>query len=250
MAIGIKQSRLLADLLEGKKQNVPVGRTVVSHNIAKNPDTVMPLTKGQPLTSLHIEEFDVFGSSRQNQSVKRNDNTNSAAFIAREVVNDGLLVEGAFDPEDGTVNLVRRNGEVLVIPGMLVQADFGSGPTGPRGDPGIDAHDGYDGEDGPDGSSGCVGAEGRDGEFGPMGQPGADGPQGVPGPIGETGDTGIQGSMGPTGRYGHEGARGRKGSDCSNTAGPSGSSGVSGNGSVVISSSAPSAGVFLWGIPE
>lgn len=250
MQQGIKQSKLVSDLYEGNDRNVPVGRVILTNTAKNNSKETQPQTAGQPLTSLHLEQFDAFGRSRQQKATKRDEENSTVNFADREVPNDGLIVEAAFDDNGGVLNLVRANGQVMTVDGFLVQPDFGRGATGPKGDPGFDAHDGYDGEDGPEGEPGCEGPEGALGEIGPMGAAGADGAQGIPGPIGQPGPTGVPGPMGPMGRFGHEGARGPAGPACEADSGGAGSAGSQVNGDVVISSSEPGDTAVLWGIPE
>lgn len=250
MQQGVKSSRLVSNLFEGNDKNVPVGRTILTNNPKHNSKGTKPQTEGQPLTSLHIDQFDAFGRSRQQRATKRDDENSEVSFSEREILNDGLIVEAAFDSSSGVLNMVRANGEVLPIDGFLTQPDFGKGATGPKGEPGLEAFDGYDGEDGPDGDPGCEGKEGDVGEMGAMGQAGADGAQGIPGPVGQPGPAGMMGQVGPMGRFGHEGARGPAGLVCEAESGAPGTEGQSVNDSVVISSSEPEDNAVLWGIPE
>lgn len=249
MVKGVKYSKLVSDLYEGKTQNVPVGKVIVTNTPKHNSEGTAPLTAGTPLNNLELDQFDVFGTTRQNKSLGREE-SNDVDFKGRDVVNDGLILEGAFDVQNGVINLVRRNGSVLAIDGLLTQADFGIGPTGPAGESGYDGYDGDDGDDGNDGDEGCEGPEGALGEIGPMGKAGEDGPQGIAGPIGQTGLEGQMGPVGPMGRFGHEGARGERGATCEAEPGSPGTEGTPLNTSVVISQSEPDNTAVLWGIPE
>lgn len=250
MVRGIKESKLLSDLLEGQDSNVPVGRTILTNTRENNSKETKSPFDGKPLTNLHVDQFDAFGKSRQDRATKRNEDTSDVAFSDRAVINDGLIVESAFDNEGGVINFVRTNGQVFDVDGLLTQADFGRGATGPKGDPGFDAYGGDDGEEGPEGDTGCEGAEGKDGELGPPGKDGEDGPTGIQGPGGQPGPPGPMGPFGPLGREGHEGARGPRGLSCLSDSGSAGPDGASINPNVVISATEPSGNVVLWGIPE
>ena len=247
---GIKQSVLVSNLLEGNDESVPIGQKIITNTVKDNSKNLMPRTEGEKLTSLHIDQFDAFGTWRQSKAAKRDDAEGDVAYADREIINDGLIVEASFDSEGGVINMVRKNAQVLMIDGLLTQADFGKGPTGPRGDHGHPGYDGFDGNDGPDGPAGCAGPKGADGPQGEMGQAGADGPQGIPGPIGQQGPEGIQGQDGDMGRFGHEGARGARGIQCDAEPGSAGAPGAAVNTSVVISASEPDNLTVLWGLPD
>lgn len=249
MVQGIKQSSLLSDLYEENESKVPVGQNILTNTTGIR-ERLQPLTRGNPLTTLRAEQFDAIGSSRQGKAVKWDSEKGSVTFKDRDVLNDALIEDVAFEPEDGTLNIVRRNGELLQIRGFLVQSDFGVGPTGPRGAKGYDGHDGDSGDEGRDGEQGCEGPPGPLGLEGPMGEPGKDGLTGPTGPIGQEGATGLQGPPGDQGRYGHEGARGRPGPSCvGGGAGAKGPDGESVIPHVVISATEPEGNVVLWGIP-
>lgn len=245
---GIKNSKLVADLLEGKTSQVPVGQRALYNDVDKNSKDVLPLTVGQNTTELTIDDFDVFGD-RNSLSVKRDPSTNTVSFSERGALNDGLIEEAAFDDEGGHLVIVRRNGSELRIPGFMRQPDMGRGRPGPTGPAGNDAFDGDDGDDAPDGDSGCSGESGSQGDPGPVGEAGKDGPQGISGPIGEIGEKGPVGRPGPAGRFGDEGARGMRGTPCDAAPGPAGTPGTSPNSAVVVSASAPDSSAFIWGIP-
>tara|TARA_B100000700_G_scaffold101966_1_gene114995 strand:+ start:47332 stop:48087 length:756 start_codon:yes stop_codon:yes gene_type:complete len=251
MDIGIKESKLLSDLYEGNDSNVPIGQNILVNDASKVEDRLKPLTSGDPLTSLHVDQFDAFGRELEGKSAKRDTQEDDVEFTTREVVNDGLIVEAAFNAESGTLNLVRRNGDVVQVHDFFVQSDFGIGATGPKGERGYDGHDGDDGEDGLDGEKGCPGAPGELGLIGPMGDPGEDGPHGIAGPIGQEGEVGLQGVQGDQGRYGHEGARGQKGPDCINEGqGAQGAAGKTVNATTVISRSDPGDSAVMWAVPQ
>jgi len=250
MKVGIRESRLLANLLEGHEERVPVGRTIITNNAREISKDIMPRTAGHPLTTLHIDQFDVFGGSKQQKAAKRDEQDSGVAYKDREIINDGLIVEAAFDDTGGLINIVKKNTQILVIDGLLTQADFGTGATGPKGDHGFDAYDGFDGDEGPEGQPGCAGAEGKDGESGTRGESGKDGAQGIPGPIGQQGLEGIPGQLGDMGRFGHEGGRGRPGSVCDTEPGAAGTPGASTNSNVVISPTEPDNLTVLWGLPD
>jgi hypothetical protein len=247
---GIKQSVLVSNLLEGNEERVPIGQKIITNTVKSNSKDLMPRTAGQKLTSLHIDQFDVFGAYRQSKATKRDDAKGDVSYAEREIINDGLIVDAAFDAEGGVVNMVRKNAQVLMVDGLLTQGDFGTGPTGPKGEPGHPGYDGFDGNDGPTGPTGCAGPNGGDGPQGEMGQAGADGPQGIPGPMGGPGPEGIQGQDGDMGRYGHEGARGARGIQCDAEPGSTGTPGAAANTSVVISASEPDNLTVLWGLPD
>lgn len=252
MVTGVKGSELVSDLLEGKQQKVPVGRRVVYHEIEKNDAEVLPQTAGQELTHLHISQFDAFGLENESLAAKRDEHGNEVEFNTKDVQNDGLVAEAAFQDGDGKLVLVRRDGTTLEIDGFLSQSDFGTGLSGPRGNPGLEGDDAFDGEDGSDGGEGCAGEEGGIGELGPLGKTETDGVQGIPGPLGGPGPPGPQGPPGKTGRFGHEGGRGRTGSSCGG--GGSGGAGEDGQApifNVVISSEPPQdSKAVLWGVLE
>ena len=250
MKVGIRESKLLANLLEGKESRVPVGKTIITNNAHEITKGIMPRTAGHPLTTLHIDQFDAFGSSKQQKAAKRDDQVSDVAYVEREVINDGLIVEAAFDDSGGLINMVKKNSQILVIDGLLTQADFGTGATGPKGDHGFDAYDGFDGDEGADGATGCAGPEGAEGQPGPRGASNADGAQGIPGHIGQQGPEGIQGQVGDMGRFGHEGARGRPGSVCETELGAAGVPGAAANSNVVISPTEPDNLTVLWGLPD
>jgi len=248
---GIKESKLLSNLYEGNDHSVPVGKNILTNTASQVDKKLLPHSSGSPLTSLHMEQFDVFGDDRESKAAKRNVNTDTVDFNTREVKNDGLLVEAAFESKDGTLNLVRRNGEVVQIKDFLIQSDFGRGPTGPRGERGNDGDDGDTGDDGPDGAVGCEGPPGPLGLPGEQGDPGEDGIQGRKGPMGPEGDVGIQGPVGEKGRYGHEGARGQPGPECiGGEDGPAGPAGATIESTVIISESNPGGNAVIWGKPE
>lgn len=247
---GIQGSKLLSDLYEGRDHNVPVGKNILTNDASRMEKRLLPLTEGSPLTSLHMDQFDVFGSDRDSKAAKRDEDQNNVHFKDRAVLNDGLLVEAAFEGDDGVLNLVRRNGDVVQIKDFLVQSDFGIGATGPMGDRGYDGYNGDDGDDGKDGDIGCEGPPGPLGLIGPPGDDGEDGTRGATGPMGQEGETGLQGFIGDKGRYGHEGARGKAGPDCvGGGQGEAGPAGASLNPSVVISETEPGETAVLWGIP-
>lgn len=248
---GVKESKLLSDLYEGHDHNVPVGKNILTNTASQVDKKLLPHSSGSPLTSLHMDQFDVFGDDRELKEAKRNADQDDVEFRTREVLNDGLIVEAAFEDQDGVLNLVRRNGEVLQIKGFLIQSDFGRGPTGPQGERGYDGYDGEDGEDGPDGAVGCEGPPGPLGLQGSPGEPGEDGVRGNQGPMGQEGAVGLQGPQGEKGRFGHEGARGRPGPDCiGGEDGPQGEQGTTPEFNVVLSDSNPGGNTVIWGKPE
>lgn len=249
MVRGITNSKLLSDMHERTERDVPIGQNILTNDSAAVSEKILPLTRGQPVTSLHMDQFDVFGRSRQNKAAVRDSSENNVAFQDREQINDGLVADAGFDDTNGLLNIVKQNSEVLVINGFLTQSDFGRGATGPQGARGFDGYEGDDGDDGPDGGAGCEGPKGETGLIGEMGEPGKDGPPGIPGPMGQEGWTGLQGPPGDMGRIGHEGARGPKGHECLSDGGADGENGRALNGSVVINSSEPSSDSVLWGIP-
>jgi hypothetical protein len=248
---GISESKLVSDLYENKNQNVPVGKTILYNDLDKLPEEAKPLNAGEPITNLDLSQFDAFGIERQTLSTKRDSDTDEVTFSERAVVNDGLLVEGAFKEEDGCLVLVKANGEVLEVDGFLRQSDFGSGPPGTKGDIGYDGDYAFDGRDGKEGDDGCGGSDGSEGDLGTQGNTGDDGPPGVSGPPGQVGQKGVQGSIGNPGRIGQEGARGPRGSRCDGGGqGPTGADGVSPYDTVVITSSTPDSLTLIWAIPE
>lgn len=249
---GITGSKLLSNLYEGNVQNVPIGQTPLTNVFEQNPASVYPQILGMPLTNRSIDDFEIADLEMENKAIKRNDLTNELEFVDATVVNDGKIVAIDFNQETGTVSIIKANGEIVAIEGLLTQVDFGVGKQGDRGLRGQDGIDGLDGDDGDVGDDGCEGEQGKQGAKGNPGAEGKDGAIGIPGPIGETGLDGLQGPVGKQGRFGHEGSRGRKGPSCGADA--QGADGVEGEApvpSVVISNTAPSdATVLLWGKPD
>lgn len=249
MIKGIDRSDLLSDLYEGKSKKVPVGKKIIYQDHEKNSDDVKPITAGQPVTNLDIDQFDAFGSERQGKATKRDTLEDEIEFNDREQINDGLIDEVSFDKEEGSLVIVKKNGKVINVSGLLTQSDYGVGEQGPVGEPGLPGFEGYDGEDGEEGEDGCEGPEGSQGSTGTMGAIGADGVTGVQGPFGQNGLEGIMGPVGERGINGYEGSRGPAGTECEAGSGPPGPDGADPNMSVVISSDEPPNAV-LWGIPE
>lgn len=112
---------------------------------------------------------------------------------------DDDITGGEYDPETGTLRLMRQNQSVLLITGFLTRHSIGVGPTGPTGPQGKGGSNGRDGKDGRPGAVGCSGPKGDEGPIGPTG------PTGPRGTIGLTGNMGPTGPTGPTGPGGLDG---------------------------------------------
>lgn len=245
---GISSNQLVADLLEGVQKTIPVGQTPLTNDFDKNPKSVYPVSVGQPLSVLRIEDFDVIGSENDSKTLVRSELSNEVLYNETTAFNDEVVIDAGFDEAKGVLNIVRANGSVLTISGFLRQNDFGIGPAGPVGERGIDGADGEDGDDGDPGPDGCAGVAGIQGEEGDDGEEGLDGPPGIPGQMGQNGLPGLRGPVGKAGRFGHEGSRGQKGLSC--TEGSAGSSGEVGEQpveTVVISSTATTGSTLVWG---
>lgn len=161
------------------------------------------------------------------------------------------LYKGYFDREQGTLNLIKTNGQVLEIQGFHTQLALGIGLEGKKGKMGKPAKPGRPGSDGEEGCAGCAGPMGLEGERGLAGKAGLDGRQGPEGPEGCAGLEGERGPPGPQGGPGVQGPRGPKGPSC--VRGPRGPAGPPPITRVVISPLAPAghnASALLWGIPE
>jgi len=249
MLTGVTSSPLLSNLLEGKKQTVPVGQVPLTNTVSQNDPNVYPTTLGSPLTDLRLSDFEAIGANIQNTTLQRDDTTNKVAFADTSTSSATNIVQADFNDKSGTLSIIKADGSVITIPHFLVQTDFGVGPTGPKGVPGNDGMPGNDGFNGFDGDTGCAGATGATGPAGVPGAAGADGVQGPAGQIGQPGLAGMQGIPGEQGRYGDDGARGRKGQSCTASLGSSGPAGVSPVAAVVVSATAPTDGSLLWGKP-
>ena len=245
---GVSKSDLYKRASEGDLSQVPIGQTILTNTPELNSPNVRLSNEGEEIEKLDLEMFNSFG--HEELQVVRKNLTNEIEYSSRDIVNDGLIQEIAFDKQEGTLHIAKANGKILSVSGFLTQKDFGVGPTGPRGDKGRDADDGTDGRQGKKGETGCAGPAGAMGAGGADGNDGADGDPGGEGDTGCEGTEGPQGPQGPAGLPGFEGSRGFRGDGCSNAEqGPAGTNGQALNANVVVSDSEPDLLSVVWGIP-
>lgn len=220
----------------GESVTVPIGQTIFTN---KRPST-------NSLTKSDMTVLRAYGGD--GKKIVRDSQKNMLRYTDLMEENTRRIVEAAF--KNGTLVVVRQNGEEFYISGFPTQSDFGIGPTGPRGDRGRDGRDGEDGDDGEEGDPGCAGPKGEEGEQGQPGKDGKDGEQGARGPDGCEGAKGEQGPVGPMGINGFEGARGATGPTCASISGSGGTAGAALRTNVVISSNVPDNLTVLWGVPQ
>lgn len=209
---GVSTSPLLARAILGDQTRVPIGAPVITNVKSKNSKDIQALITGTDLTEPHINQFEVF--AEEGKSAYRDTNKDAVNYRERTNTNDKLIAEYAFDPDSGSLVMVRRNKDIERVYGFFRQSDFGVGPTGPRGPAGKDGADGREGREGKKGDVGCEGPEGNPGRTGEVGReanPGLVGPPGLDGCEGSTGDRGLVGMVGPNG---FEGSRGLTGPSC------------------------------------
>lgn len=221
----------------GESVTVPIGQTFFTNKRE---------AQGE-LTDTPMVALRAF-ADKEGKKIVRDSHKNALQYTDAELINERRVVEASY--KNGTLVLVRKNGEEFYVEGFPIQSDFGIGPTGPRGDPGADGRDGIDGDDGDDGDVGCAGPKGEEGAQGQPGKDGKDGDQGARGPDGCEGAKGEQGPQGPMGINGYEGARGATGPVCASTSGSSGPAGPALKTHVVISSNVPDNLTVLWGVPQ
>lgn len=220
----------------GESVTVPIGQTLFTNEAE---------VKGK-LTETAVPVLRAYGV--EGKKVVRDSQKNVLKYQDPPKINDRLIVEASY--RDGTLILVRENGEEFYVTGFPVQSDFGVGPTGPRGNPGKHGKDGFDGEEGAPGDIGCAGPKGEEGLQGISGKDGKDGEQGVRGPEGCEGAKGEQGPQGPMGIIGFEGARGATGPSCAATSGGAGTQGPALRTNVIISTAVPDNRTVMWGVPQ
>lgn len=153
-----------------------------------------------------------------------------------------------FNSKTGVLVFIKKNGDVVNVPGLPTVSVFGEGKPGRRGAPGSPGRPGRDGRDGETGRQGCPGGVGNRGKTGPVGEPGRDGEDG---PDGDTGRMGPDGPTGPDGATGPTGPIGPKGNDGpSCIAGATGATGPAPITTAVLSSTQPlDSKVFVWLYP-
>lgn len=220
----------------GESVTVPIGQTIFTN---KRETSVR-------LTDSTMTVLRAYGGD--GKKVVRDPQSNSLRYTDTTDANDRRIVEASY--KNGSLYLVRQNGEEFYIDGLPIVSDFGVGPTGPRGNRGRNGFNGKDGDDGNEGDCGCAGPKGEEGLQGAAGKDGKEGEQGSRGPDGCEGSKGESGTLGPMGINGFEGERGAEGLVCSSTSGGSGPSGASLKTSVAITSNAPDNLTVLWGIPQ
>jgi len=220
----------------GESVTVPIGQTIYTNKRE---------TK-QSLTDPAMVVLRAYGAD--GKKVVRDPQSNTLRYTNMTDENDRRIVEASY--KNGTLILVRRNGEEFYIEGFPLLSDFGIGPTGPRGIRGKNGRNGRDGDDGNPGDIGCAGPKGEEGAQGQPGKDGKEGEQGARGPEGCEGPRGETGAMGAMGIIGFEGERGPAGPVCASTSGGSGTTGAALKTSVVISSNVPDNLTVLWGIPQ
>lgn len=233
--------------LDNKSVVVPIGKNVLTNKRENNSLNVQAAMDG---TEIEAPKLDLIEAPGEDGKQAYRNNEDEVVFdkpIDRTAMQ---VAEITFDDTTGMLNVVRKNGEKLIISSLLRQVDFGVGPQGVRGDPGIDGVAGEDAADGKDGKTGCAGPQGAEGRNGPTGDPGLEGDVGATGPIGPIGPTGPRGDTGAQGIAGFEGKRGYCGHTCPTTMrGPCGEPGNTMN---------PNAGIkpyptnldLIWAAPE
>lgn len=245
---GISKSALYKRAVEGDVSQVPIGKTILTNDIEKNSANVRFEGQGQEIETLQLKMFACYG--REELQVVRKNLSSAIDYASREILNNGLVKEVSFDKQNGVLNIVKQNGELLAIPGFLCQKDFGVGPAGPCGDRGKDGHDGEDGRHGKKGETGCAGIEGPVGIYGDTGIDGEEGDLGGEGDAGCEGTEGPQGAVGAAGISGFEGSRGFRGDGCSKAeTGPAGQAGAALNNRFAITD-APDALSVFWAFPS
>lgn len=220
----------------GESVTVPIGQTIFTNK----------LESSVRLTDSTMVVLRAYGGD--GKKVVRDPQSNTLRYTDTTDDNGRRIIEASY--KNGTIYIVRQNGEEFYIDGLPVVSDFGVGPTGPRGNRGRNGKDGRDGEDGKDGDTGCPGPKGEEGGQGLAGKDGKEGEQGARGPEGCEGPRGENGNIGPMGINGYEGERGPAGMVCTSTSGGSGSSGTALKTAVTISSNVPDNLTVLWGIPQ
>ncbi|QZE57320.1 virion structural protein [Erwinia phage pEa_SNUABM_1] len=172
----------------------------------------------------------------------------SAQFESSDTAALTQLASVRFNSKTGVLVFIKKNGDVVNVPGLPTVAMFGEGKPGRRGAPGSPGRDGRDGRDGETGRQGCQGKVGNRGKTGPVGDPGRDGEDGPPGDTGRMGPDGPTGPDGPDGPTGPIGPRGNDGPSCiSGATGPTGPAPIT---TAVLSSTQPTDGkVFVWLYP-
>jgi len=208
---GVSDSPLLGKSILGDQSRVPIGAPVITNLRVKNSKEIQALMTGQTLTEPQLNQFETFGQDGREAFRKE---SNSIDYRDRTLENGRLIEEWSYDPQTGSLVLVRKNQEEYRIFNFLRQDAMGRGATGPRGDPGKDGKNGRLGRDGAQGATGCEGEKGDPGETGNPGVEGNPGIMGLQGPDGCEGASGDRGVMGPQGRNGFEGARGLTGPSC------------------------------------
>ncbi|QZE56308.1 hypothetical protein pEaSNUABM3_00111 [Erwinia phage pEa_SNUABM_3] len=169
-------------------------------------------------------------------------------FESTDVATLTQLASVRFNSKTGVLVFIKKNGDVINVPGLPTISMFGTGKPGRRGAPGAPGRDGRDGRDGPTGPDGCPGKIGNRGKTGPVGDPGRDGEDGPPGDTGREGPVGPTGPDGPTGPTGIDGPRGNDGPSC--IAGATGPTGPAPITTAVQSATQPTDGrVFVWLYP-
>lgn len=172
----------------------------------------------------------------------------SVEFESTDLATNTQIASVRFNSKTGVLVFIKKNGEVVNVPGLPTIAMFGEGKPGRRGAPGAPGRDGRDGRDGETGRQGCEGGPGSKGKTGPVGDPGRDGEDGPPGDTGRQGPDGPTGPDGPEGPTGNIGPRGATGASCiSGATGPTGPAPIT---TAVQSSTQPTDGrVFVWLYP-
>jgi len=172
----------------------------------------------------------------------------SVGFESSDLATDTQIASVRFNSKTGVLVFIKKNGQVVNVPGLPTVAMFGEGKPGRRGAPGAPGRDGRDGRDGETGRPGCPGPVGNRGKTGPVGEPGRDGPDGQTGDTGREGPTGPTGPDGPDGPPGVLGPRGATGASC--IAGATGPTGPAPITTAVLSNAQPTDGrVFVWLYP-
>ncbi|QZE57987.1 virion structural protein [Erwinia phage pEa_SNUABM_33] len=172
----------------------------------------------------------------------------SVEFESTDLATNTQIASVRFNSKTGVLVFIKKNGEVVNVPGLPTIAMFGEGKPGRRGAPGAPGRDGRDGRDGETGRQGCEGGPGSKGKTGPVGDPGRDGEDGPPGDTGRQGPDGPTGPDGPPGPTGNIGPRGATGASCiSGATGPTGPAPIT---TAVQSNTQPTDGrVFVWLYP-